>query len=248
LTPGAKDSIRKALVVDDDADVRTIAQLALSVDGTVEVIACGCGESALASAAEFLPDVILLDVMMPDLDGPTTLARIRDIEALAKVPIIFLTAHAMPAEIQQLMSLDAAAVLAKPFEPMGLLPKVRAICQSAGRGLEPAALPSPLTPTLRQRLIRDAAELSRLAHRWESAVSEDIESVVAAAVHCTHKLHGAAAILGAPDIGAAADCMNASLRALMRGEREASQVLPALRDLIALLESSVSRSQPEASA
>ncbi len=233
----AGSTLRKALVVDDDADVRTIAQLALSVDGTVEVAACGDGESAVAIAAEFLPDVILLDVMMPNLDGPTTLARIRAIESLAKVPIIFLTAHAMPAEIQHLLSLDAAAVLAKPFEPMGLLPKVRAICQSAERAPESATTFSrSLAPNLRQRLIRDAAELTNLARQWAAALPEELEPIIAAAAHNTHKLHGAAAILGAPDIGAAAGRVNAALKALIRGEHDESQVLPAVRGLIELLE------------
>lgn len=233
-------ALRKALVVDDDADVRTIAQMALSVDGTIEVVACGDGESAVALAAKFLPDVILLDVMMPDLDGPITLARIRAIEALAKVPVIFLTAHALSAEIQYLQSLDAAAVLAKPFEPMALLPKVRTICNSTERGPHVVARAArQLTPNLRQRLIRDAAELSKLAQSWSVAAPGEMEAIIAAAAHCTHKLHGAAAILGAPDIGAAAGRVNADLKALVRGERTADQVRPALRGLVELLEGAV---------
>ncbi len=129
-SPGAgvvTSALRKALVVDDDADVRTIAQLALSVDGTVEVVACGDGESAVAMAAQFLPDVVLLDVMMPDLDGPTTLSRIRAIESLARVPVIFspLTRcrrrfNTFSRSMPRLRSLNL-------FEPMALLPKVRTI-------------------------------------------------------------------------------------------------------------------------
>ena len=230
--------VRRALVVDDDPDVRTVARLALSVDGTVEVIACADGESAISIAAGFDPDVILLDVMMPDLDGPTTLARLRNIPALAKVPIIFLTARALPAEIQSLMALDAAAVLSKPFDPMGLLPTVREICHSADRARPITPPARPLTPNLRQRLSRDAAELTRLAHQWVAAHPTEHDSITAAAAHCTHKLHGAAAILGAPEVGAAAGSVNADLQALKRGELPLDRVLSRLHHLIEILNAS----------
>jgi CheY-like chemotaxis protein/HPt (histidine-containing phosphotransfer) domain-containing protein len=231
-------TLQRALIVDDDADIRTVAQISLSIDGTVDVATCGDGAAALALAAEFHPDVILLDVMMPDMDGPATLAHIRRIEALAHVPVIFLTARA-ETEVKDLLAAGAAAVVLKPFDPMQLLPKVREVCQATHEQRRPATRVS-LPANLRQRFIRDAAELSQLEQRWAVAPSDEGEPIIAAAAHCTHKLKGAAAILGAPEVGAVAGRAHAALRALQPGEITERQTLPELRSLIELLETSAS--------
>jgi two-component system, OmpR family, response regulator len=115
----------KVLVVDDEADIRRIARLALSRVGGMEVAESEGGSTAVARALEERPDAILLDVMMPGIDGPSVLRALQEQPATAAIPVIFLTAKAMPAEIAFLKSLGATGVLAKPFDPMSLAASVR---------------------------------------------------------------------------------------------------------------------------
>ncbi len=117
--------LRSVLYVDDEPDIREIVALALGIDGTLAVRTCHSGAAAIEAALERLPDLVLLDVMMPDLDGPATLARFRAEPSLANVPVVFVTAKTMPGELQRFTSLGAAGVISKPFDPMRLLEQVR---------------------------------------------------------------------------------------------------------------------------
>ncbi len=151
--------------------------------------------------------------------------------ALAKVPIIFLTAHALPAEIQALLALDVAAVLAKPFDPMALLPKVREICHSAGsrcvRVAAPAAAVDAQSPaTIHSRRCRADAN-SRI--NWASALPKEHQSIIAAAASALTSCMELPRFSARPEIGAAAGRVNADLKALIRGEQPANHVLPAVR-------------------
>lgn len=115
----------KILIVDDDDDVRQIARLSLTRLGGMEVIEAAGGAEALHLAAEARPDAILLDVMMPSMDGPTTLKALRSNATTAAIPIVFLTAKAMKADIDRLTALGAAAVLTKPFDPVALSSQIK---------------------------------------------------------------------------------------------------------------------------
>ena len=117
----------KVLIVDDEPDIRRIAKLGLSRVGGMEVVEATNGTEALARAREEHPDAVLLDVMMPVLDGPSTLARLREDPATAGIPVVFLTAKAIAAEVERLKSLGAAGVLTKPFDPMTLARELRAV-------------------------------------------------------------------------------------------------------------------------
>ena len=126
-------TLRKVTYVEDDADIREVAVLALEVVGGFEVQTCSSGEEAVALAADFGPDLFLLDVMMaPGMDGPATLARLREIPALAATPAIFMTAKVQPQEVAALRALGALDVIAKPFDPMTLADTMRAIWASRG--------------------------------------------------------------------------------------------------------------------
>jgi two-component system, OmpR family, response regulator len=116
----------KVLVVDDEPDIRRIARLGLSRVGGMEVVEAANGAEGLIRAKEDRPDAVLLDVMMPAVDGPTTLARLREDPATAGIPVVFLTAKAIAAEVDRLKSLGAAGVLTKPFDPMTLARDLRA--------------------------------------------------------------------------------------------------------------------------
>lgn len=119
------------LLVDDEPDLLTVARVSLERIGGFTVATCGSGEAALAKAAASPPDLVLLDVMMPGLDGPSTLARLRANPATASLPIVFMTAKAQARDVERYLSLGALGVIAKPFDPMSLSELVRRLLRRA---------------------------------------------------------------------------------------------------------------------
>ena len=117
--------IEKILVVDDDEDILTVTELAAREIGKWEVILARSGEEALRAAREETPDVILLDAMMPGLDGTATLARLRQDPATAEIPVIFLTARVQKHEIERYQEYGALGVIRKPFDALALPDEVR---------------------------------------------------------------------------------------------------------------------------
>lgn len=110
----------KVLHVEDDADIREIASIALRMFGSFEVVQCESGEEALAQAEKAKPDVFLLDLMMPGMSGTQTLEELRKIDTLAHVPAIFMTARTLKSEQDGLRAAGAIAVISKPFDPLTL--------------------------------------------------------------------------------------------------------------------------------
>lgn len=119
--------LKRILYVEDEPDIRAVAELALVSLGGFEVAVCESGEEALVRATSFKPELILLDVMMPHLDGPETLQALRQQPGMAEVPVAFMTAKVQPSEIEAYKALGAADVIAKPFDPMTLPDRVREI-------------------------------------------------------------------------------------------------------------------------
>ena len=119
--------LRRILFVEDDPDICEVAQLALETVGGFKIEACSSGQEAIARGQAFAPGLMLLDVMMPCMDGPTTLARLREIPDLASTPFIFMTAKVQPQEVAGFRALGALGVIPKPFDPMGLADQIRAI-------------------------------------------------------------------------------------------------------------------------
>lgn len=115
----------RVLYVDDEPDIREIADIALSLDPELEVRLCASGEEAVALAREWRPSLILLDFMMPVMDGPATLRALREQAVTHDTPIVFITARTSERDMEQLLSLGAAGVLAKPFDPMALAAEAR---------------------------------------------------------------------------------------------------------------------------
>ena len=123
-------TLQRILYVEDEADIQAVAKLALEMVGGFTVKICSSGEEALREAVAFAPEMILLDVMMPGMDGPTTLAALRKLPALATIPIAFMTAKVQPQEVAHYKSLGARDVIPKPFDPMNLAKQMRAIWES----------------------------------------------------------------------------------------------------------------------
>lgn len=111
---------RRILVVDDDEDVRRLAVMSLTRVGGFDVRSVGSGAECLEELARERPDAVVLDVMMPVMDGPATLAAIRDSAAVYDLPVVFLTAGIVAADMDRLRSLPVAGVLHKPFDPLTL--------------------------------------------------------------------------------------------------------------------------------
>lgn len=117
--------LERILYVEDEAMLQLITRKTLEKIGGFTVEVCGLGGKAVAMARAFRPDIILLDVMMPDIDGPTVLEHLRqDPETLA-IPVIFVTAKVQPEEIERFLALGAVGVIAKPFDPLTLSEDVR---------------------------------------------------------------------------------------------------------------------------
>lgn len=123
--------LNKILYVEDEPDIQAVARVALETVGGFTVEICNSGEEALNKIKEFIPDLILLDVMMPGMDGPTTLKALRKISGIAEIPAVFMTAKVQPSEVESYKKEGAVDVIAKPFDPMNLANQVREIWNSS---------------------------------------------------------------------------------------------------------------------
>lgn len=112
--------LKKVLHVDDEDDIRLIAKMAMNDLGDLDILQCSSGEQALVEAGGFAPDLFLLDYMMPDMDGETTLRALRQIPGLEAVPVIFMTARVQNDFLQTLIANGALDVFPKPFDPIKL--------------------------------------------------------------------------------------------------------------------------------
>lgn len=112
--------IKKVLLVDDDQNIRRICQVCLTSVGKWDVVLAENGFDGIEKAHKERPDVILLDVMMPGMDGPTTLTKLREDEELKHIPVILMTAKVQPQEVEQYTRLGATGVISKPFDPLTL--------------------------------------------------------------------------------------------------------------------------------
>jgi two-component system, OmpR family, response regulator len=126
--------LRTVLYVDDEPDIREIVELSLGLVEGLNVEVCESGERALQRLPDITPDLVLLDVMMPGTDGPTTLQRMRADPRFANIPVVFVTAKAMPAEVARFRALGAVAVIAKPFDPLQFGQQIVAIWEGLDDG------------------------------------------------------------------------------------------------------------------
>ncbi len=127
-------AIRKVLLAEDEEDIRKVAQISLQFRGGWEVALANNGEECLAKAASDPPDVILLDCMMPKLDGYETCRRLKLDPSLRHIPVIFLTAKAQETEVKKGLSLGAVGYLIKPFNPMSLAAEISQILERQAEG------------------------------------------------------------------------------------------------------------------
>jgi two-component system OmpR family response regulator len=123
---------RKILIVDDDDNIRFVAGMSLELDW--EVVEANCGQRALEQAEKEKPNVVLLDIMMPGMDGLETLSRLRTMRGLQDTPVIFMTAKVQTHEIGDYLKCGAAGLIAKPFDPMTLSEQISQIAAEFQNG------------------------------------------------------------------------------------------------------------------
>lgn len=125
----ADADLRKILLVEDDPDIQMVARLALESLGSFEVATCGSAREAVERAPGFRPQLVLMDLVLPDLDGIATVAALRELPELAAVPVVFLTARA---EAPGMETVRPLGVIVKPFDPMSLSDTIRELWSRRG--------------------------------------------------------------------------------------------------------------------
>lgn len=186
----------RVLHVDDEPDIREVVEMSLSLDPELVTRSCGSGQEALSVVVDWPPDIILLDVMMPVMDGPATLARLRDNACTTRIPVVFMTARAQSRELDIFRSLGAAGVIPKPFDPMTLAALVRSYAPQADHRLD------ALRNVFLQRVNDDAAALTE--HRSALKDGAAAPDALAGIRSIAHGLAGAGGIYGFCEIGDAA--------------------------------------------
>lgn len=216
----------RVLHVDDEADIREVVGIALSLDPDLVVRSCASGRAAIATAKAWMPDLILLDVMMPIMDGPATLARLREGVTTSGIPVVFMTARAQSCELQMFKSLGAAGVIRKPFDPMTLAASVRSHINGG------AARIGAMRHEFMDRL---AADLITLSEHWLAAqASPPGSQPLSAMKSVAHGLAGAGGIFGFDEISHAAAKLESAIIDERNGSGSLSGVADAFRGLQSL--------------
>jgi CheY-like chemotaxis protein len=199
----------RVLHVDDEPDIREVVELSLSLDPDLKVRSCSSGGDALATAGAWLPDLILLDVMMPLMDGPTTLTHLRQSPKTADIPVVFMTARAQPRELEHFVSLGAEGVIAKPFDPMTLAAAVRNYVGGLSAGI--AARRASFLERARENA--KAMALQRAALADPAAATAALDRIGSIA----HSIAGGGAIFGFVDMSRQAAAVEAAVNARLEG-------------------------------
>ena len=199
----------RVLHVDDEPDIREVVELSLSLDPDLTVRSCGSGGDALAAAAAWSPDLILLDVMMPMMDGPTTLTHLRQSPKTADIPVVFMTARAQPRELEHFVSLGAEGVIAKPFDPMTLAAAVRNYVGGLAAGI--AARRASFLERARENAKTLGAQLAALADPAAATAALDRIGRVA------HSIAGGGAIFGFVAMSRVAADLEIAINARLEG-------------------------------
>jgi two-component system OmpR family response regulator len=195
--PPLAPTLSRLLYVEDDPTLTLLTRISLERVGGFTVKTCASGAEALAEVEAFAPDLILLDVMMPGMDGPATLAALREIPALAHVPIVFMTARVQGDEVARYREIGAADVIGKPYDPVKLPELVRGIWERC-RG------PVDLARLEQLRTVVGEAEFRRVAETFMADLERRIAAMAqlnaagdhAALVVEAHTLKGTAGSYG----------------------------------------------------
>lgn len=126
--------LKKIIYAEDEPDLQTVVEMTVQAMSDFEMKICDNGKILLDCVEEYSPDLIMLDVMMPELDGPSTFNKLKEMEKLKNVPVIFMTAKAQVHEVEHFKSLGAIGVITKPFDPMTLCEEIQNIWNASYNG------------------------------------------------------------------------------------------------------------------
>jgi len=216
----------RILHVDDEPDIREIVDISLGLNPDFEVRAAASGPEAIAIAAAWSPFLILLDVMMPGMDGRTTLAHLRKDARTADIPVLFMTARAQEREVQQFIALGAHGVISKPFDPMTLAFLVRS-------HLHAIRLES-LRTVFARRAMSDAAALASCRSELSA---EGGAAAIGRVREIAHGLAGAAGLFGFHQISSDAAALEDAVIAKLQGGGTPKELTQALDRLMSRLQS-----------
>jgi two-component system, OmpR family, response regulator len=199
-------AFQSVLFVDDDPDICSVVQATLGLVSGLNVQTADSGERAIDLAYEGRPELVLMDVMMPGLDGPSTFKRMRESALLTDIPVIFMTAKVLPVEVSQFLQLGAIGVIVKPFDPLKLYDDMLGLWSNRGSATpnspvcggqtSSSAQMNSLTVNFLRRASADVISLSKMigfAERGDRSVFKAIE-------HVSHSIHGTGAMFGFPKI------------------------------------------------
>jgi CheY-like chemotaxis protein len=229
----------RILVVDDEPDLRKVIERSLARDPELTIRTCASGEAALQEAAAWSPNLILLDFMMPGMDGPSTLARLRQDPPTAAIPVVFLTARARVEELDRLISIGAAGAIAKPFEPKALREAVRMYLRAAGsvsgttEAAEDRVLNGPLASEqehYRSRLRSDADKLRIFRTKLQSDPSPDVDVDELRSI--VHNLAGSAGIYGFGQVSRSASELEKAIARTISGSSKQTDIVVGLDNLL----------------
>jgi CheY-like chemotaxis protein len=229
----------RVLHVDDDADIREVVAVSLGLDPDFVTRSCASGQEALAVAPEWSPDLILLDVMMPGMDGPATLALLSKNARTARIPVVFMTARAQSREIDLFRSYGVAGVIAKPFDPLTLAESLRKYMRPKDDGLQ------SMRVAFLQRVKNEAAVLESRRRALEDETAAP--AALARIKDIAHGLAGAGGIFGFFEIGDAAAALEEAVTVELEGSGTHEDITGALDRLLACAETNISRTERSSS-
>lgn len=224
--------LKRILYVEDEADIQTIAVTVLEAVGGFTVIACSSGAQAVAAAPGADADLILLDVMMPGMDGPTTLKALREISQTAATPVVFMTAKVQASEIAHFRSLGALDVIPKPFDPMLLTEQIGEIWRRRPKADEQTRPPSHTSPArapddalevlYRQYAADLPATIGRIDGLWTQLASGSDPLALKSLHRALHSIAGSGETFGYTQLGQCAQAIELALEPCLK-----SGVVPA---------------------
>jgi CheY-like chemotaxis protein/HPt (histidine-containing phosphotransfer) domain-containing protein len=239
--------LERILYVEDEPDIRTIALAVLRKRGGYEVTACASGREAIAAAPTARADLILLDVMMPGMDGPTTLAALRELPETAATPVIFMTAKVMSADVAHLRGLGALEVIAKPFDPLTLAQQVARAWE--GRDTAPgkhAARDAELAPFREGFAVRVPEMVAEIEALWSRVRVERDAAALEALHRALHSLAGSGRTFGFGALGEAARALEQAIAPSIGEGVPATAALDAMAPLVEGVRRAASGGKPAA--
>ncbi len=222
----------RILHVDDEPDIRAVVEASLALDPDFAVQSCGSGSAAIAVAADWQPNLILLDVVMPAMDGPTTLAHLHENPRTSYIPVVFMTARAQTKELEKFRSLGAEGVIAKPFDPMTFVASVRSYLPTeTNEAVHKSFVRREMCKSFVCRAKMDAAALIP----YGSALDERLHSPVALRRirDIAHGLAGAGGVFGFEQLSSEAEALEDAIIAQINGHGALGDVRNAIGAVLA---------------